>query len=197
MAAYFKSAGYECPIHYNPADFILELVTDNFVTENESLKDKEKIKSELMEHWKKYTQTNNTLVYKDDATVNKIKRTSIDYCAGLTESDEDNSVTASVEDSESSSTTRWNTGWWEQFKILFVRAFKHRRGHLWSWVRCVELAGTAILGGLVWFRIEHIEENIQDYMAASYFLTSYLMFSTMYRGVVHFPLERNVIKKER
>ena len=26
---YFERCGYPCPMHYNPADFILELVTDN------------------------------------------------------------------------------------------------------------------------------------------------------------------------
>ena len=26
---YFETCGYPCPMHYNPADYILELVTDN------------------------------------------------------------------------------------------------------------------------------------------------------------------------
>ena len=36
-----------------------------------------------------------------------------------------------------------------------------------------------------------------DYIAASFFIGAYLMFSVMYRGVVHFPVEKEVVKKER
>ncbi len=69
-----------------------------------------------------------------------------------------------MNESESESESRWNTSRFEQFQILYIRAFKHRRGHLWSWIRFIEIGGISILGGLVWFRIKHIEENIQDFM---------------------------------
>eukprot|EP01084_Bolivina_argentea_P206012 351824_1 len=223
---YFKTVGYDFPIHYNPADFILELVTDNFGSQDESLKDKEKIKNELIESWKNYTQNNKSLIYKEkikdidsvaignDTThmteINgyhhvvhtqppfkqKVLSASASMHSIEIETDElkiDDNYCNQFEESKS----RWNASWFEQFKILYIRAFKHRRGHLWSWIRFVEIGGIAILGGLVWFRIDHIEPNIQDYMAASFFITSYLMFSVMYRGVVHFPLEKEVIKKER
>ncbi len=45
--------------------------------------------------------------------------------------------------------------------------------------------------------MERTEENLQDWMGATFFLQIYLGFSTMYRGVVHFPNERKVITKER
>ena len=210
--SFFEESGYKCPPFYNPADFILELVTDNFASEDESLKDKEKIKQSLIDAWKEYTKDNPVRVYRNDATVNganmndenvsngghsltipsnqKVTSTSIDI-------NNDESKMENNKKEEIVSDKRWNTSWWDQFKILYVRAFKHRRGHLWSWIRVIEIGGIALLGGLVWFRIAHIEPNIQDYMAASFFITSYLMFSVMYRGVVHFPLEREVIKKER
>ncbi len=172
---YFKTAGYDCPIHYNPADFILELVTDNFGSE-----DKENIKNELIETWKKYTTDNQTLIYKENV-VKAVENKQFDVRV----------------DDIYESNSRWNTSWFQQFKILYTRGSKHRRGHLWSWILFVEIGGISVLGGLVWFRIEHIEANIQDYMAASFFITSYLMFSVMYRGVVHFPLEKEVLKKER
>eukprot|EP01083_Nonionella_stella_P007132 20604_1 len=168
---YFESRGYKCPIHYNPADFILELVTDNFCSEDESLQDKEKVKNQLIASWKTYTKQDNGVGIRDHQTTNI--------------------------DNEEDVTSRWNSSWFEQFKILYIRAFKHRRGHLWSWIRLIEIGCISMLGGLVWFRIDHVEANIQDYMAASFFIAIFLMFSVMYRGVVHFPLEKEVIKKER
>ncbi len=41
------------------------LATDNFGSENDTLKDKEKIKNELIENWKKYTNENNCFSYKE------------------------------------------------------------------------------------------------------------------------------------
>merc|ERR1719242_2535405 len=55
---YFESVGYQCPIRYNPADFILELVTDNFASEDESLQDKERIKNDLITSWARYVKRN-------------------------------------------------------------------------------------------------------------------------------------------
>ena len=68
--SWFEEAGYKCPIHYNPADFILELVTDNFASEDESLKDKEKIKQSLINSWAVYTKHDPARIYRNDATVN-------------------------------------------------------------------------------------------------------------------------------
>eukprot|EP00486_Rosalina_sp_Unknown_P002219 CAMPEP_0201575936 /NCGR_PEP_ID=MMETSP0190_2-20130828/21385_1 /ASSEMBLY_ACC=CAM_ASM_000263 /TAXON_ID=37353 /ORGANISM="Rosalina sp." /LENGTH=679 /DNA_ID=CAMNT_0048006151 /DNA_START=76 /DNA_END=2112 /DNA_ORIENTATION=- len=234
--SWFEEAGYNCPIHYNPADFILELVTDNFASEDESLKDKEKIKQSLIDAWTHYTKDDPVRIYRNDATVNHDPNSPKKNQNGTTTSnvtddhdmydvelngadtnghttkppmksrlastsvgmaDEDEMKVNKKAKTVEISKKRWNTSWWEQFKILYVRAFKHRRGHLWSWIRVVEIGLIALLGGLIWFRIAHIEENIQDFIAASFFLITYLMFSVMYRGVVHFPLEREVIKKER
>ena len=211
--SWFEQAGYKCPIHYNPADFILELVTDNFASEDESLKDKEKIKHSLIDAWKHYTKDNPLRIYRNDATVNSITDNPVSNGAGTDNdndmydvelngtnghnvkprmkkrlastsvgmSDEDEMKIENKQQKVEISKKRWNTSWWEQFKILYVRAFKHRRGHLWSWIRVVEIGLIALLGGLVWFRIAHIELNIQDFIAASFFITSYLMFSNNLR----------------
>eukprot|EP00484_Ammonia_sp_Unknown_P003382 CAMPEP_0197076780 /NCGR_PEP_ID=MMETSP1384-20130603/212286_1 /TAXON_ID=29189 /ORGANISM="Ammonia sp." /LENGTH=747 /DNA_ID=CAMNT_0042515639 /DNA_START=120 /DNA_END=2364 /DNA_ORIENTATION=+ len=283
---YFETTGYKCPIHYNPADFILELVTDNFASEDEQLKDKEKIKHALIAAWKTYTKETNSHLYhapdiqqnepplehaQNGQTSNGHTSTEMDevdlnspvnatkppvvqkkQLASLpspdiqqnepplehaqnghtsnghtsTEMDEvdlnspvnatkppvkhklnSSSTDADVDETDikidtktSTETTdkkRWKTTWWEQFKVLYMRAFKHRRGHLWSWMRVIEIFGIAGLGGLVWFRIDHTEPNINDYMAASFYISGTTMFNVMFRGVIHFPVERAVIKKER
>ena len=41
-------------MYHNPADYILELVTDQFESENIKLSDKNKIKINLINSWKKY-----------------------------------------------------------------------------------------------------------------------------------------------
>jgi len=229
---YFETTGYKCPIHYNPADFILELVTDNFASEDEQLKDKEKIKHALIAAWKTYTkETNSHLYHAPDIQQNEppLEHAQNGHTSNghtSTEMDEvdlnspvnatkppvkhklnSSSTDADVDETDikidtktSTETTdkkRWKTTWWEQFKVLYMRAFKHRRGHLWSWMRVIEIFGIAGLGGLVWFRIDHTEPNINDYMAASFYISGTTMFNVMFRGVIHFPVERAVIKKER
>ena len=101
------------------------------------------------------------------------------------------------DDRSDKSKSKWNTSWCEQFMILYLRAFKHRRGHLISWTRFMDLVMICLLGGLVWFQIPKIEPTINDFMAGTFFIQIYLMFATMYFGVVHFPTEKEVIKKER
>lgn len=52
VTSYFEKCGYSCPAHYNPADFILELMTDNFESEDESLQNKEEIMRHIIQCWK-------------------------------------------------------------------------------------------------------------------------------------------------
>jgi len=194
VCAYFDALGHECPARYNPADFILELVTDNFGSGDDNLAEKEQIKKRLTTEWKNFTERNNTLVFHQQK--HEAEEVELDVPAAV----DDYHIEADFvppEEDDSSNGSRWMTTWLEQFCILYIRAFKHRRGHLWSKIRAIEVFGIAFLGGCVWFQIAHTEENIQDYVAASFFIGAYLMFSVMYRGVVHFPLEREVIKKER
>ena len=43
-------------------------------------------------------------------------------------------------------------------KYYMSEHLSNRRGHLWSWIRVVEIGLIALLGGLVWFRIAHMNQ---------------------------------------
>ena len=232
---YFGECGYPCPMHYNPADFILELVTDNFEKEEEtsntivngnvneidladvindskneieienenktdaieingndnesdnesklktlSLANKEEIKKHLIECWSK-------------------KQAIIDEEMNQKYKNDTNNIN-NIKDSNNNNDTiheKWPTNWLEQFYLLLYRAMKHRRGHNLQASKFIELTAVAVITGLIWFQMKKTETNINDWVAALFFINVYIQFMTMYRGVVHFPVERSVIKRER
>lgn len=153
---YFASNGFECPMHFNPADYILELVTDNFTSEDESMQDKQEIKAKLIQAWK----THSILpAFETDVNAGavEIKKSSIN------DDGEEKEIATISHSSMIDINSRWHTSWFEQFLILFVRAYKHRRGHLWSKVQAIQLFCVGFFLGLVWFQIPSTEDNLQDW----------------------------------
>ena len=94
-------------------------------------------------------------------------------------------------------TIKWSTNWFEQFYLLLIRAGKHRKGHNLSKIKVVEMTSVAVISGLIWFQMDKRERNINDWVGSLFFINVYVQFMTMYRGVVHFPVEKDVIKRER
>ena len=68
-----------------------------------------------------------------------------------------------------SSEAKYPVSWWTQFTILVVRGFKVRRGNVLQKLRFIEMGGVGLLGGLIFFRIDKTEENMQDWLGATFF----------------------------
>lgn len=187
---YFSQCGHPCPMHYNPADFILELVSSSFESKDQDLKAQEKIRDDLIEMWKQKIETEEKEKEKEkDNSKNNDKNYNSDSSTGKNKKENSNDNTTNE--------AKWQTNWIEQFIILLERAFKHRKGHILSFLTAFEICSICILSGALWWQTPTNESTLQSWIGAAFFIQIYLSFTIMFRGVVHFPTEKIVIKRER
>ena len=148
-----------------------------FVSDEQRFPNKEEIKSILIRTWAKRQQKENGQNDKnkiDDQSENNISDMETKHAVG-----------------------KWSTNWFEQFYLLLIRACKHRKGGIISKIRFSEMTSVAIISGLIWFQMDKRERNISDWVGSIFFINTYVLFCTMFVSIVHFPLEKDVIKRER
>ena len=56
---------------------------------------------------------------------------------------------------------QWTTTWWEQFAVLLQRGMKERRHEALSVLRISQVAASALLAGLLWWRSgNHLQDQV-------------------------------------
>ncbi|XP_078442909.1 ABC transporter G family member 9-like, partial [Wolffia australiana] len=88
----------------------------------------------------------------------------------------------------------WATGWWVQFVVLLRRGMKERSHESLSLLRVSQVAASALLAGLLWWRSSG---HLQDQAGLLFFMASFCGFFPLFEAIFAFPQERAVLAKER
>lgn len=131
VLSYFSKLGLHAPPHYNPADFMLEVVTAN-----ESLKDGKSVKQMLID------------TYAENQKAIEGKRPPIRI--GEPEKE-------AVHDIKKG--TKYYTSFYTQMLVMAMRAFKQRRGDILNWMQTFTILAIAVLSGLLWFQMDKKRER--------------------------------------
>jgi ABC-type multidrug transport system ATPase subunit len=172
---HFAAQGYACPATYNPADFLLGVVT-----KPRALDAKDDGKDEKYDAL--VAQLANAHAKSDSRPQGTEARLPLmDYGAAFTDE------------------KKWSTSWWHQFMILSIRSSKQQRGETVSWIEIGNiLAITTVVAGLWWQTAVDANENrIKDLQGYVFFTSVFWGFWPMFNALTTFPSERSVLVKER
>ncbi|KAL1533511.1 hypothetical protein AAHA92_33388 [Salvia divinorum] len=97
--------------------------------------------------------------------------------------------------------------WIAQFCILFRRGLKERRHEYLSSLRVIQVISTAVITGSIWWNsnatsfnmVQHPSSSnrFQDQAGLLFFISVYWAFFPVFTAIFTFPLEREMLSKER
>jgi energy-coupling factor transporter ATP-binding protein EcfA2 len=147
---YCARLGLHSPPRYNPADFMLEVVTST-----ETIADGRTVRQLLID-----TYAENEAKRGDGDGSSKAKPVQLD--------DEEREAVRDMKKGK-----KYPTSFFAQTWVMAVRSFKQRRHDILSWMHLIQIALIALLGGLLWFQMDKKESAIGD-------RNGFLFFSTMF-----------------
>ncbi|PKC56256.1 hypothetical protein RhiirA1_501347, partial [Rhizophagus irregularis] len=165
---YLTDQGYKCPPNFNPANYALELLNDNT------------IKQKLINAYTHKT--------RDDPTGKQV----VEKYSRRTHADDQSKLNAPV-----TSERHWEATFLQQLSILTERNFKQSRKIILSRLS-ISLAITMTISTIIiWFQIPFAEPNIDDRVSNIFFGCTNWTFYVMSESVLSFPLELDMLMKER
>jgi ATP-binding cassette subfamily G (WHITE) protein 2 len=165
---YFASLGLHAPTHYNPADFMLEVVTCN-----EKMNDGRTVRQLLIDS---YGQRE-----KDDGPTKPVKITD-EFKAGAMDIKKG---------------PKYPTNFFLQTGVMAMRTFKQRRHEILSWAHVIQVSLISILSAFLWFQTPLKESAINDRVGFLFFSTMFWTMHTWFQALYAFPPERAVLNRER
>eukprot|EP01087_Luapelamoeba_hula_P007905 TRINITY_DN1945_c0_g1_i1.p1 TRINITY_DN1945_c0_g1~~TRINITY_DN1945_c0_g1_i1.p1 ORF type:complete len:724 (-),score=171.23 TRINITY_DN1945_c0_g1_i1:51-2222(-) len=186
VAPYFSSLGLMSPSNYNPADFMLELVTTN-----EKVEDGRPVKQYLIEKYQELKTGGSEYLIPE-----RPKASFDDEEEGKDEDDNlSDKEKEAVKDMKHG--PKYPTPFWLQMWLLAVRAFKQRRADIINWQHTFQLLVIAILAGLLWLDMDYKESSLGDRSGLLFFATMFWCLHSWMNALYSFPPERAVLNKER
>eukprot|EP01087_Luapelamoeba_hula_P022636 TRINITY_DN8165_c0_g1_i1.p1 TRINITY_DN8165_c0_g1~~TRINITY_DN8165_c0_g1_i1.p1 ORF type:complete len:719 (-),score=140.48 TRINITY_DN8165_c0_g1_i1:90-2246(-) len=169
---YFGSLGLISPSNYNPADFMLELVTTDEKTD-----DGKPVKQYLIESF-----------------AERQKELEADR-PNPSEQEFGQEEVAAVRDINKG--RKFLTPFWLQSYILGIRGFKQRRGELINWRNTFQMLIIAFLVAVLWYDMDYDEGSLRDRTGLLFFMTTFWCMHSWMSSLYAFPPERHVLNKER
>ncbi|CAI7800735.1 unnamed protein product [Closterium sp. NIES-54] len=188
---YFKAQGHECPLHSNPAEFLSDLVgTDHSSpdTEAQSAARINRLIQAFAAHSAAQTDTSAALA------VSSALQASLDDDE---EGEEGQEPKRKLELSAAKADVD-GAGFWQQFRILLVRAWRQTtRDRATNVVRAVmNLTSAAIFGSIFW-RMGFGQTTIQDRMGLLQVAAINTAMASITKTLNVFPKERQIVERER
>ncbi|CAI7923593.1 unnamed protein product [Closterium sp. NIES-54] len=188
---YFKAQGHECPLHSNPAEFLSDLVgTDHSSpdTEAQSAARINRLIQAFAAHSAAQTDTSAALA------VSSALQASLDDDEEGEEGQEPKrklELSAAKADAD-------GAGFWQQFRILLVRAWRQTtRDRATNVVRAMmNLTSAAIFGSIFW-RMGFGQTTIQDRMGLLQVAAINTAMASITKTLNVFPKERQIVERER
>ncbi|KAG9452693.1 hypothetical protein H6P81_005597 [Aristolochia fimbriata] len=172
---YFESIGYTPSVPMNPADFLLDLANGVFEGGGEGEGGQTGgVKEALLEAY------NVNLADKHREEFHESVNSSGNNSFGRT---------------KEKMMKKWNTSWFDQFKVLLERGVKERRHETFSVMRVSQVVVVATFTGLLWWR--STVGHIQDQLGLLFFYSSFWSFYPVFQAIFTFPQERLMLTKER
>ncbi|CAF1168649.1 unnamed protein product [Adineta steineri] len=187
---YFTTLGHHSPPQYNPADYVMDLV-------NQDMKIREELKEAYLQNKintnvktiSNQLQKQQQYQYSTAGRQYLLAEPSGDV-ADLTNPDNVNLIPSKHE-------SKWPVGFLPQLLILFSRAFRLSGKTQFTRLSFIQAICISVITGLCWFRIDFAENTIPDRSSYIFFIMVFWPMNTLFGGLLSFPLERDVIEKER
>jgi len=167
--------GYESPLQYNPADYVMDLV-------NQDMKVRERLKHAYQEN---RIQSNGSSQEGQYLTAEP-SGNEVDLV------DHDN-----VNLTGQRHKSKWPIGFLPQLFILFSRSFRLTGKTQFTFLNFAQALSLAVITGLCWLRMDFSESTIPDRSSFIFFIMTFWPFQTLMMGLLSFPFERGIIEKER
>lgn len=199
ILAHLASVGYVPPADYNPADFLMDLITSEDVdpqAEDEATpspsnggvdeeqkggeeKAKQGIRAKLIAAW------------DDSPVIEEVSR--LLGAAG----DQLEGHNLAAEEEGDHDIDRYLAGYSTQFRVLLQRALINSRSSVLSNLNTIQAVAIALITGFVWWRMPNTEDRINDRAGYVFFFMTYWFFMSLFQGMMQFLPEREIILKER
>lgn len=92
---------------------------------------------------------------------------------------------------------KYNNSWGTQFRVLMHRCMRNSRSAVFTPLNLVKSVLIGILIGFVYFQLPYSEKYVRDRDGYFFFTMAYWVFESMFASLFSFPLERDIIFKER
>uniref|UniRef100_H2Z6M6 ABC transporter domain-containing protein n=1 Tax=Ciona savignyi TaxID=51511 RepID=H2Z6M6_CIOSA len=214
----FAEMGYACDTtHYNPADFILDVVKSGNESAARLISASNKRRLTTPDcpilpstvtadelNMENEVTTGAALGSKEKMDVEisngKIHQPEVYERYRSKENLEDSDPSLTDVSEEEDTDARWSTSFFTQFKVLTQRSFIQGKYRFLSKLKFIKTIGVALICGLLWFQIGrgHVKEvEVNDITSCLFFVTLFNSFNSLFDILMVFPSEREVINKER
>ncbi|XP_028768621.1 ABC transporter G family member 21 isoform X2 [Neltuma alba] len=182
---YLESIGYPPTFNFmNPADFLLDLA--NGIVDDVKLDDQNEMHGGL-DHIEDQSSVKESLVLSYKKNLYPALKEEIQL--------KNEGAASSTSGTPRSSENKWNTSWWEQFRVLLKRGLQERRHESYSGLKIFQVLSVSILSGLLWWNSD--PSHVQDQLGLLFFFSIFWGFFPLFNAIFAFPLERPMLIKER
>jgi len=193
---FFEHLGTPCFPNWNPADFIIEQLSDDSA-----------LKSTIADKFLEYKRSSQSDEFED---VELKSSSSANGVANGVTSPESSPVERPKQkkmstfkkaflskEEDDSQLPKWPTGFRTQFNALSKRSFIQSKNDMLDKLGFIQTLGLATIVSLLWFNTPYDEESLVDRQGAIFFVLVFLVLHPMFQSIFTFPTERNAIQKER
>ncbi|XP_052796321.1 uncharacterized protein LOC128228844 isoform X2 [Mya arenaria] len=183
---FFEGQGFKCAINYNPADFLLEVLSQG-----------KEISSQTVDC--STTSVSNGKSDNGNARCQLLENTHSEYGSVTLLSETDSLIadTGVCLSEELLKTEKWSTSWWTQYKVLAWRSLKEQIAVLKEGYSLAIAVTVSVVCCFLFFKVGVSLQTARDIFGLSFFYIGYWTFIPAMTVVSSFPAERPVISKER
>ncbi|XP_062612613.1 uncharacterized protein LOC134274352 [Saccostrea cucullata] len=196
---FFHKADIPVAPHYNPADFILEKLTEDDKTRLKIISAMDQIRNSS--DWPAKLRSSGHIIdeniesrptYSEDIVEPPFnEKESVHVSLMELDKTEDSSSTNPLHEK------KWPTGFITQYTQLTFRTFKTSKSQLFNKFKLIETLVLTIIVSLIWFQLPRTEETLRDRLGVLFYMSMHWGFTPLFDTVTSFPFERIVINKER
>lgn len=191
VLGYLNTCGFTPPNDYNPADFLMDLVTETFPSSSGSDGDTDKDVKDV----KKPKTARAVLIDTWDNNVSFAEAEAA--CAVFVKPVTPEPTAAGDTSATDVSDLKFMASYQTQFVTLFERALIVSRSKVVNNMQLFQTVVMGLLSGLVWFQMKYDENTVQDRASFVFFFGTFWFFMSLFQGMMQFLPERTIMLKER
>ncbi|KAJ2008791.1 hypothetical protein GGI04_000985 [Coemansia thaxteri] len=186
---YFANIGYQCPVHENPADYFVDLMTLDYRSEETLVESKMRV-TELAYSFLQHKLKLAALEYTKAAEAAQTCSRNVDHDAGYN--------AAPLSASDSPAVLQARNGWIYEYKTLARRDWLNLMRNIpFLASQAVQSLATALLVGFMFFYLKHDAASVQNRLGVLYVVALNATFPIIMPALYAFFDERDIMLRER
>ncbi|KAG2392252.1 hypothetical protein C9374_012504 [Naegleria lovaniensis] len=167
---YFDRIGHTCPTGYNPADYLMDVVTENAAITGENMEKKKRQNERIEGVLNYYSKTNPTIEIPPSAKLDQdLKRFS-----------------------------SYNSSWFAQFAVLTMRALINIiRDRKVTMAKLFQNLTMSLLIGLIFLQLGYSQTNVQDRIGVLFFICTNQFLNSAMSSITLMYDEKPIFLRER